>query len=216
MARHRLHITDDAPLPWLVLPGVILAAGDSTRMGSPKAALALPDGDTFVTRIVRTLREAGITELVIVTGRHHDAVVDAIAGQRYTVAPRIVRNPDPSRGQLSSLLAGMDAVVTGSTEGVMITLVDVPLVQVSTVAAVVAAWRDVRAPITRPALGDRHGHPVIFDRAVLDDLRRAPLEAGAKSVVRAHEREIMNVPVDDEGCLTDVDTRADYEAIRRE
>ena len=50
-----------------MLPGIILAAGDSTRMGSPKATLAMPDGRTFVTRIVRTLREAGVTDLVIVT-----------------------------------------------------------------------------------------------------------------------------------------------------
>ena len=125
---------------------------------------------------------------MIVTGRHHDAVVDAIAQPAIHVPPRIVRNPDPSRGQLSSLLIGMDAVVTASTEGVMMTLVDVPLVRVSTVTAVIAAWRDTRAPIVRPAIGDRHGHPVIFDRAVLDELRRAPVDAGAKSVVRAHER----------------------------
>ena len=150
-----------------MLPGVILAAGDSTRMGSPKATLATPDGRTFVTRIVGTLREAGVTDLVVVTGRHHDAVVEAIA-RELSIAPRIVRNPDPSRGQLSSLLAGMDLVVTGSSEGVMMTLVDVPLVRVSTVAAVIEGWRKRRAPIVRPAIGDRHGHPVIFDRAILD------------------------------------------------
>jgi molybdenum cofactor cytidylyltransferase len=184
-------------------------------MGSPKATLTGPGGGTFVTRIVRTLRDAGVTDLVVVTGRHHDAVVDAIA-RELSIGPRVVRNPDPSRGQLSSLLAGMDAVVTPSTEGVMVTLVDVPLVRVSTVTAVIAAWRDTRAPIVRPAIGDRHGHPVIFDRAVLDELRRAPIEAGAKSVVRAHEHEILNVPVDDEGCAKDVDTPADYEAMRRE
>jgi molybdenum cofactor cytidylyltransferase len=198
-----------------MLPGIILAGGDSTRMGSPKATLAMPDGRTFVTRIVRTLREAGVTDLVIVTGRHHDAVVDTIAQQRFTITPRIVRNPDPSRGQLSSLLVGMDAVVTRSTEGVLMTLVDVPLIRVSTVTAVIAAWHDARAPIVRPAIGDRHGHPVIFDRAVLDELRRAPIDAGAKSVVRAHEAEIVNVPVEDEGCLTDVDTPSDYEGMRR-
>ena len=197
-----------------VLPGIILAAGDSTRMGSPKAALATPDGQTFVTRIVGTLRDAGVTDLVIVTGRHHDAVVDAIARQRLLVPPRIVRNPDPSRGQLSSLLAGMDAVVTHSGDGVMMTLVDVPLVRVDTVTAVIDAWRESRAPIVRPAIGDRHGHPVIFDRAVFDALRRAPLDAGAKSVVRAYEADILNVSVDDEGCLTDVDTPGDYEALR--
>jgi molybdenum cofactor cytidylyltransferase len=191
---------------------VILAAGDSTRMGSPKATLRTPDGDTFIAHIVTTLRDAGIADLVIVTGRHHDAVLDALARDRRS-PPRIVRNPDPSRGQLSSLLAGMDAVVTPHTEAVMMTLVDVPLVRVSTVIAVLEAWRRSRAPIVRPTIGDRHGHPVIFDRAVLDEIRRAPLAAGVKSVVRAHEHEILNVHVDDEGCVRDVDTPSDYDRL---
>jgi CTP:molybdopterin cytidylyltransferase MocA len=193
---------------------VILAAGDSNRMGSPKAVLLTPDGNTFVTRIVRTLHEAGVDDLVIVTGRHHDLVIDALVRDRPATSPRIVRNPDPSRGQLSSLIAGMDAVVTPASEAVMMTLVDVPLVRVSTVTAVIDAWRRSRAPIVRPAIGDRHGHPVIFDRAVFDELIRAPLDAGAKLVVRAHEHEIVNVPVDDEGCVRDVDTPGDYEALR--
>jgi CTP:molybdopterin cytidylyltransferase MocA len=184
-------------------------------MGSPKATLLMPDGETFVARIVGTLREAGVADLVIVTGRHHDAVVDALARDRATPT-RIVRNLDPSRGQLSSLVAGMDAVVTPQTDAVLMTLVDVPLVRVSTVTAVIDAWRRARAPIVRPAIGDRHGHPVIFDRAVFEELRRAPLDAGAKAVVRAHEHEILNVPVDDEGCVRDVDTPGDYEGLRGE
>lgn len=199
-----------------MLSAVILAAGDSTRMGSPKASLLTPDGATFVGRVVTTLREAGVDDLVIVTGRHHDAVVESIARDHRSTPPRIVRNPDPSRGQLSSLLTGMELVVTPQVDAMLMTLVDVPLVRVSTVTAVIDAWRRTRAPIVRPAIGDRHGHPVIFDRAVFDELRRAPLDAGAKSVVRAHEHEIVNVPVDDEGCVRDVDTPSDYEALRRE
>jgi molybdenum cofactor cytidylyltransferase len=203
---------DGAPLRWRVLSGVILAAGDSTRMGSPKATLRTPGGDTFIAHIVTTLRDAGVADLVVVTGRHHDAVIDALASDVHP-PPRIVRNPDPSRGQLSSLLAGMDAVVTPHTDAVMMTLVDVPLVRVSTVVAVIDAWRRSRAAIVRPAIGDQHGHPVIFDRAVLDEIRRAPLGAGAKSVVRAHEHAILNVPVDDDGCVRDVDTPSDYERL---
>ena len=204
-------------LPWRVLSAVILAAGDSSRMGAPKAALVTPDsGDSFIARIVRTLRAADVEDLVIVTGRHHDAVLEALARDRVMPSPRIVRNPDPSRGQLSSLLAGMDAVLTARTEALMMTLVDVPLVRVSTVIAVIDEWRRSRAPIVRPAIGDRHGHPVIFDRAVFDEIRRAGLDVGAKSVVRAHEHEIVNVPVDDEGCVRDVDTPSDYEEMRGE
>jgi molybdenum cofactor cytidylyltransferase len=197
-----------------VLPGIILAAGDSIRMGSPKALLPSPDGRSFVSRIVDTLREAGIVELVVVTGRDHDALVKVL-NHGLPDPPAIARNLDPSRGQLSSLWAGMDAVVGADTEGILVTLVDVPMVAVSTVTRVVTAWQRTRAPIVRPAIGERHGHPVIFDRAVFDALRRAPIDGGAKTVVRAHERDLLNVPVEDEGCLVDVDTPDEYQRLRR-
>jgi molybdenum cofactor cytidylyltransferase len=80
-----------------------------------------------------------------------------------------------------------------------------------TVAAVIDQWRRSRAPIVRPAIGDTHGHPVLFDRVLFDELRRAPQSVGAKAVVRAHEREIVNVQVSDEGCVVDFDTPLDYE-----
>jgi len=197
-----------------VLPGIVLAAGDSIRMGSPKALLPSPDGRPFVTRIVHTLREAGIFNLVVVTGRDHDALVDALH-QDLRVRPLIARNSDPSRGQLSSLWVGMDAVVESNTEGILVTLVDVPMVAVSTVTRVVTAWQRTRAPIVRPAIGDRHGHPVIFDRKVLAELRGAAIDVGAKTVVRAHEHDLLNVPVEDEGCLVDVDTPDEYRRLGR-
>jgi molybdenum cofactor cytidylyltransferase len=181
-------------------------------MGSPKALLPSPDGRPFVTRIVETLHEAGIVELVVVTGRDHDALVDVLSRTR--VQPLIVRNIDPSRGQLSSLWVGMDSVVGPDTEGILVTLVDVPMVAVSTVTRVVTAWQRTHAPIVRPAIGDRHGHPVIFDRSVFGALRGASIDVGAKTVVRAHERDLLNVPVDDEGCLIDVDTPDEYQRLR--
>src|SRR4030095_15344069 len=177
-------------------------------MGSPKALLPSADGRPFVTRIVETLRDAGIAEIVVVSGRDHAALVEVLS--RGSTPPLVVRNIDPSRGQLSSLWVGMDAVVRPDTAGILVTLVDVPMTAVSTVTRVVTAWQRTRAPIVRPAIGDRHGHPVIFDRAVLDMLRAAPIDAGAKTVVRAHEHDLLNVPVDDEGCLVDIDTRDDY------
>ena len=95
------------------------------------------------------------------------------------MTPRIVRNPDPSRGQLSSLWTGLETVGPDTT-AVLMTLVDVPMLRVSTIAAVVDAWRRTHAPIVRPAMGKRHGHPVLFDRSTFDELRRAPLNEGAR------------------------------------
>jgi molybdenum cofactor cytidylyltransferase len=192
-----------------VLPAVILAAGDSTRMGTPKAVLTDEHGRVFVTRIARALSAAGLTDIVIVTGRHHDLIVDVLTQDGLTPVPRIVRNPDPSRGQLSSLWVAMD-LVAGEAEGLLTTLVDVPMIAPSTVKAVIDVWQHTRAPIVRPVIGERHGHPVIFDRSVFEELRRTPLEVGAKAVVRAHAAEMIDVSVDDEGCLVDVDTPEDY------
>jgi molybdenum cofactor cytidylyltransferase len=195
-----------------VLTALILAGGDSTRMGSPKALLPDPEGRTFVARIVRTFAAAGITDIVIVTGRQHDAIEAAVIADRPRVMPRLVRNPDPSRGQLSSLWAGL-AVVDEKTAGLLMTLVDVPMLRASTIQAVVEGWRQTHAPIVRPAMGDRHGHPVLFDRATFDELRRAPLFEGAKTVVRAHADRMVNVTVDDPGCLIDIDTPQEYDEV---
>jgi CTP:molybdopterin cytidylyltransferase MocA len=198
-----------------VLPAIILAAGESTRMGRPKALLETRDGRPFVAAVVRAFAAAAVTEVVIVTGRDHAGITDAIARDAPPVAPRLIRNPDPSRGQLSSLWVGMEAALARPADGLLVTLVDVPLLSPAVIARVVEAWRTSRAPVVRPAIGGRHGHPVVFDAAVFEELRRAPLDAGAKSVVRAHAAEVLDVPVADEGCLIDVDTPAEYEQLMR-
>jgi molybdenum cofactor cytidylyltransferase len=124
---------------------------------------------------------------------------------------RVVEHPGWERGQLSSLLAGLDAIDDPLLEAALVTLVDVPLVQSSTVAAVIAEWRRTQAAIVRPADGDRHGHPVIFDRSVFADLRAADLNAGAKSVFAKHR--VVNVEVKDPGAFIDLDTPDDYQKI---
>jgi molybdenum cofactor cytidylyltransferase len=92
----------------------------------------------------------------------------------------------------------------------LVVLVDVPFVSADTVRALVDAWRRSHAPVVRPVCGDRHGHPVIFDRAVFDELRHADPALGAKAVVRAHGAAVLDVPVDDAGAFLDVDTPEDY------
>lgn len=194
-----------------MLPALILAAGASTRMGTPKALLPGRDGRPFILGIIATLRTAGLDHLVVVTGPHHDPIAATLAAAGDTA--RLIRNPDPSRGQLSSIWCGLDAIPP-EAEGVLMTLVDVPAIAASTVTAVVDAWQHARAPIVRPIVDGRRGHPVIFDRATFEELRRAPLEYGARTVVRAHWGDSLDVPVDDRGCLIDVDTPADYERLR--
>jgi molybdenum cofactor cytidylyltransferase len=200
-----------------VVRGLILAAGASSRMGRPKAALALRDrADTFLSRLVRTFIVVGIPEVVVVTGANAELVQRA-AG-RVDARVRWAHNPQWRSGQLSSIVTGLDAGSAAerrTIEAVMMTLVDVPLVSPSTCARVLAAWRESRPPIVRPARGHEHGHPVIFDRVLFDELRAADPLQGAKTVVRAHANQILNLPIDDDGAYADVDTEEEYDALLR-
>jgi CTP:molybdopterin cytidylyltransferase MocA len=198
-----------------VLAAVILAAGDSTRMGRPKALLADPGGRPFVARLVRTFAAAGVDRIVVVTGSLHDRIQAALDDDLPPVHAVCVRNPDPARGQLSSLWVGLDAADRPGIDGVLVIPVDIPMVDPATVRSVIDGWVQHRAPIVRPVVGDAHGHPVLFDRALFDDLRRAPVDRGARSVVHANADRLLNVPVDDAGCVADIDTPADYEKVTR-
>ena len=192
------------------IPGIVLAGGKSSRMGRPKALLPIGrSGETFLQRITRTLSAAGIEDLVVVVGA--DAAAIRAGAHGLASGVRIVDNPDWEQGQLTSILAGLDAVNTSEAGGILVTLVDVPLVNVSTVRTLTAVQRERQAAIVRPVSNGRHGHPVIFGRALFDELRRADPAAGAKPVVRAHAAEIVDVPVDDEGAFLDIDTREDYD-----
>ena len=195
-----------------MISGIVLAAGASSRMGQPKAALKVGrTGQTVASRVVQTLLEAGVPRVVVVAGAHLDEVKSAMPSHESRA--RVVEHPDWPQGQLSSLLAGLAAVDDPQLEGVLVTLVDVPLVTPATVARVIAEWRRTRAPIVRPVDGARHGHPVIFDRAVFADLRAADVNVGAKAVFAAHQDRVLNVEVKDSGAFEDIDTPEDYERV---
>ena len=194
-----------------MIPGVILAAGRSSRMGRPKALLALPGtGDTFVSRIVRVLLDGGVAD-VLVVGRPDDRplreAIDRMAG-----SARFIDNPRADTGQLSSVVAGLDAADRPGVRGLLVIPVDLPLVRASSVATLLTAFSSSSHAVARATYSGRHGHPVVFRRDVFDALRRADPATGAKAVVRVHP--VLDVEVDDPGVLHDVDTPEDYAAIR--
>ena len=191
-----------------VIPAIVLAAGRSSRMGRAKALLPLGDGETFLTRIARTFLEAGIDDIVIVVGHDRDAIVRSFAASG--LPARFAVNADYDRGQLSSLVAGLGVVDRPGVTAVLVTLVDVPFVSAATVRAVVDHYRQTRAPVVRPTSGDRHGHPLLIDRALFDELRAGADVSGAKPVVRAHATAIGNLPIADEGAYLDIDTVEEY------
>jgi molybdenum cofactor cytidylyltransferase len=191
-----------------MVPAVILAAGYSSRMGRDKALLPLPGGGCFVTRLVATFLAAGCDDVTVVAGATARQIAAAVADARLPV--RVVVNPDPARGQLSSLHVALAALPMPPPLALLVAPVDLPLIAVETVRTIVEAWSRSRAPIVRPALGPRHGHPVLFDARVFPELRAAPLSAGARVVVRAHADAAQDVDVADPGAYDDIDTPEDY------
>ena len=147
--------------------------------------------------------------MVVVAGAHIDAVRAAMPSHE----PRacVIEHPGWEQGQLSSLSPDSTRSTIRCSKPRSSRLVDVPLVRSSTVAEVIGAWRRTRAPIVRPASGDRHGHPVIFDRSVFADLRSADPKVGAKAVFAIHRDRIVNVEVEDAGAFEDIDTPEDYQ-----
>ena len=198
-----------------MIRAIVLAAGASSRMGQAKAALPLgPTGETVVARVVRTLLAAGLPSVMVVAGAHIDAVRAAMPA--FEPRARVIEHLGWAQGQLSSLLAGLAAVDDPQLEAILVTLVDVPLVRPESVSAIVRAWRQTRAPIVRPVDGDRHGHPVVFDRTVFEDLRHADPTVGAKAVFATHASRRLDVPIKDAGAFVDMDTPDDYQTIQNE
>jgi len=192
------------------LPGIVLAAGASSRMGQPKALLPIQPGRTFLGRVLATLSEAGIAPLVVVSRTAVD-IGDVWDEARSADVVQTI-NPDPARGQLSSLVCGL-AALAAPPPAVLMTLVDVPLPRVDTVRLLVDAWRRTQAPLVRPVFDGRHGHPAIFGAALLNGLRAADLSAGAQPIVRAFADRAIDVDVDDPGVLVDIDTPEDYRRL---
>lgn len=191
-----------------MIPGLVLAAGRSSRMGRSKATLPLGSGETFLTRIVSTFLEAGVDDVVVVVGHEPEPIVASLAASG--LPARFVVNREYDRGQMSSLVAGLGAIDRPGVSAALVTLVDVPLVSAATVRAVVARYRETGASIVRPTSGSRHGHPLLIDRSLFAELRAADPATGAKPIVRAHASAAGDLPIDDEGAFLDVDTVEDY------
>jgi molybdenum cofactor cytidylyltransferase len=186
-----------------VVHGILLAAGESRRMGFPKPLLTI-GSETWLAHLVATLL-AAVPRLTIVLGAHAERVRAAVpVDQRIAV----VENPDFTRGQLSSLKVGL-AAVPSAAGAVMVHLVDHPMVSAATFAGVVAVYQQARQPIVIARYGGRRGHPVIFDRSIFAELLAAPEALGARAVVQADPARVAYFDGAESGIIADLDTPAD-------
>lgn len=190
--------------------GLILAAGKSERMGRPKAFLDYRGG-TFLSVLYGTLKASPLTAVRVVFGHRAD---DFIA--RAGLPPEVVViNPRHETGMLSSIQAGLSSLESHSPDAVMLFPVDQPAVSLKLIERLILAFLESGKAVVLPAYDGRRGHPALFGRSVFSELMTAPPEVGARAVVRADPSRVLELEAGDESVLLDVDTPADYEALRK-
>ncbi|HEY5541898.1 MAG TPA: nucleotidyltransferase family protein [Candidatus Binatia bacterium] len=181
---------------------VILSAGESSRMGRPKALLPI-DGQTFIEKIVSTLKETPVGKVIVVLGHNADEM-----RQRIKHLPvEILLNPDYKLGQLSSLQVAVRRLQSDpDCDGMLVHLVDHPYIDSSLVDEMMRRFDQSKNLIVVPRCQGKRGHPVIFSRALFGELLAAPLSEGAKAVVNAHRDETLEIETDQAGITIDIDT----------
>jgi molybdenum cofactor cytidylyltransferase len=202
------------------LGGVILAAGESTRMGRDKALLPWPP-DTAGTlqrvgeAVSGTLLSAAIESLgrycdmVIVVAGKNEAALRSVA---YGCGASLAQNPAPDRGQFSSLQIGLQEVMNRGRDAAMITLVDRPPPNAPTLQKLLDAFekRERNKWAVIPEFQGNHGHPIIIGREMIEAFLRSPATGNAREIEHANQQRIMYVPVDDSRVTANINTIEDY------
>jgi molybdenum cofactor cytidylyltransferase len=188
------------------LPGVILAAGRSTRMGRDKALLPLA-GSTFLNTLVATFLSR-LDPVIVVLGHHAERVAATLVPD-----PRLLvaRNPDYDRGMLSSLQSGLHALPPDSS-GAIFTLVDHPRLQPQTLAAVRDALERDNPLVVIPRYQGERGHPVALARQTIDELLALSPSDSPKTVIRSHRDRTLFLDLDDPAVTEDIDRPEQYQA----
>jgi molybdenum cofactor cytidylyltransferase len=198
--------------------GVILAAGESSRMGRDKALLPWPppspgqspSSETFLSAAIRALSPA--TDFVVVVVGENEA---ALAPVIYARGASLVINPDPSRGQFSSLQVGLREVLNHGRDAAMITLVDRPPVNAATLQILHEAFENADQNIWAivPEFSGRHGHPYLVGREMIEAFLRVPATSTAREVEHAHQANIQYFAVDDPLVALNINTPEDYAGL---
>lgn len=190
------------------IAGLILAAGESLRMGQDKALLSYR-GKTFLEAIIDTLRKAGIERIVVVLGHHAEQIQH---GSQLNGASVIV-NQDYRLGQTSSLQAGLRALEGISVEVILLCLVDHPALSADSVVKLIHCFREERKPVIVPTFNGERGHPVLIGRDLFGEISALGPHEGANTVIRKHRDRTQFVEVADAGVLLDVDDPETYQRL---
>lgn len=194
-----------------LLAAAILAAGESRRMGQPKALLPYR-GHTFLEHLVDVTRHPRVGLLRVILGARADEILAKVALEHSAV----VLNPEWQKGQLSSIQAAVRSLPANRTEGLLVCPVDQPLISAALVALLIENFDSSGAPIVLPKYEKKRGHPVIFRSSLYDELQAAPTEVGARAVVWSHAADLLEVPTEEEGVVLNLNDPATLKRVMQE
>ena len=195
-----------------MIVAVVLSAGESSRMGRPKALLPI-DGQTFIERIVAALKQPKVGRIIVILGHNARELQSKISH----LPVEILINTDYKLGQLSSLQLAVRYLQPDlDCDGMLVHLVDHPYLAPALVEEMIRRFYETKKRIIVPKFHGKRGHPVIFSNALFDEILSAPMEEGAKAVVNAHRAETLEIETEEEGIAVDIDTPELYQQhVRR-
>jgi len=192
-----------------MIAGLILAAGESRRMGRDKALLT-HRGRTFIENILQNLHAAGIEKVTVVLG-HHAALIQSKVDLS---TAKVVVNQDYQRGQTSSLQRGLASVATDQPDAVILCLVDHPAISTDVIKQFQEQFESTRPPVLIPTHNGERGHPVVISKELFPELLALMPGEPANTVIRKYRPQTEFVEVADRGILIDVDEPAEYERLK--
>jgi molybdenum cofactor cytidylyltransferase len=202
------------------LYAVILAAGESTRMGTDKALLPWPPaaagspftGQTFLSAAILAL-EPFSEKVIVVAGKNEPNLAPTV----YASGASLVRNPEPDRGQFSSLQVGLQEVLSDGRDAAMVTLIDRPPVSAATLKTLCSAFTKAASHVWAvvPEYNGKHGHPFLLAREMIEAFLKAPASATARDIEHENLQHVEYVVVDDPLVTLNVDTPEEYLALSR-
>jgi len=190
-----------------MLSAIILAAGESKRMGKLKQLMPLGKS-TLLEQAINNLLNSSVDETIVVVGHRAEEITRAIAS-RYPV--KIMFNPDYQNGMSTSIIAGLKQVDPKS-KAVMLALADQPLVESGTINQLIDAFNRHDKGIAVPTHRNRRGNPVIFAVKYKAELLKLKGDIGGREIIKNHPDDVLEVPVDSESVISDIDTKDDYKS----
>ncbi len=187
-----------------MLAAVILSAGESSRMGSPKALLDY-QGRPFLEHLLEATRHPKIGLTRVVLGANAKTIREKLKLDPAAV----IINREWKKGQLSSIQAAIRTLRSGETDGILLCLIDHPLISAALVGQLVHQFYESGKLIVIPTYNTKRGHPIILSSALYGELLEAPPEVGARAVVWNHRDDVLEMPTEEEGVvlnLNDPDT----------